>query len=141
MEFREIDIKEILPQRKPMLMIDCLCEWSETEATTEFEIREDNIFLNEDGSVRAEAMLENVAQTCAARIGYYNKYVLHLPVAIGYIGEIKNCEILGTPRVGDVLVTKIKVEQEFFGVSLIEAEVNCRGSVLVKAKMKIAVKD
>lgn len=158
---RDIDVKEILPQRSPMLMIDRLTEWSESSATTEFEIREENIFLMScpsaandtvgttsehnarplHKSLTPEGIIENVAQTCAAKIGYYNKYILHLPVNIGYIGEIRNFSVTRFPHAGETLVTKVVVEQEVFGISLISASVSCGGEVIATGKMKIAVKD
>ena len=141
---RDIDITGILPQRSPMLMIDRLIEWSENSATTEFEIREGNIFLTSERRQKCmtpEGIIENVAQTCAAKIGYYNKYILHLPVNIGYIGEIRGFSVTRFPDVGETLVTKVVVEQEVFGISLISAAVSCGGEVIATGRMKIAVKE
>lgn len=137
----ENGIREILPQRPPMLMIDILMEWTENSASTEFTVRDGNIFLDKDGYMTAEGILENVAQTCAARIGYYNKYILHRPVSLGYIGEIRGFSIASAPAKGETLTTRIKVEQEFFGISLVSAVVSIGESVIAEGKMKIAVKE
>ncbi len=131
-----IDITELLPQREPMLMVDRLTAWSERSAETEFLVRQDNVLAGD-----AELLLENVAQTCAARIGYYNKYILKKPVTLGYIGEIRNFEIYGFPREGDILKTAIDVEQEIFGISLVSAKVCAGGKTLAEGRMKIALKE
>ena len=75
MELKDIDIHELLPQQEPFVMVDTLTFFDEKETSTTFTIREDNIF-EEDGVLNACAIAENIAQTCAARLGYINKYIL-----------------------------------------------------------------
>ena len=53
-------------------MIDRMTRFDWTSNTTELTVREDNLFY-EDGRLTSSGLIENIAQTCAARIGYINK--------------------------------------------------------------------
>ena len=73
-ELRHIDVLELLPQRPPFVMIDTLTHFDEVMTTTDFLIRIDNLFVEGD-CLNSCALVENIAQTCAARMGYINQYV------------------------------------------------------------------
>ncbi len=124
-----------------MLMVDFLADYAEGYALTEFLVREDCIFV-EDGTMKEEGIIENVAQTCAARIGYYDHFVLNVPVKIGYIGAVKGFQIYSSPAVGTLLKTTSTVQSEFFGISLVKAEVRdgATGELVAEGTMKIAIK-
>ena len=74
-EITSIDVLELLPQRPPFVMIDQLLHFDEVVTTTRFEIRPDNLFA-EGPVLNPCALVENIAQTCAARMGYINQYIL-----------------------------------------------------------------
>ena len=92
-DVKTLDINELLPQRSPMVMIDRLVQCDMVITTTQLEVKEDNIFF-EDGRLTPSGLIENIAQTCAARMGYINKYLLGDKVKLGFIGSIRNLEIL-----------------------------------------------
>ena len=135
--FRDIDILELLPQRPPFVMVDHLVDYSETQTTCELTIRKDNVFC-ENGELAAAGLIEHIAQTCAARLGYYNKYVLKVGVRLGFIGEVKDLEIVRLPREGETLSTTIVVMQEIFDVTLVNAEVRVGTDVIATTRLKIA---
>ena len=135
--FRDIDILELLPQRPPFVMVDHLTDYSETQTTCELTIRKDNVFC-ENGELAAAGLIEHIAQTCAARLGYYNKYVLKVGVRLGFIGEVKDLEIVRLPREGETLSTTIVVMQEIFDVTLVNAEVRVGTEVIATTRLKIA---
>ncbi len=135
--FRDIDILELLPQRPPFVMVDHLVDYSETQTTCELTIRKDNVFC-ENGEFAAAGLIEHIAQTCAARLGYYNKYVLKVGVRLGFIGEVKDLEIVRLPREGETLSTTIVVMQEIFDVTLVNAEVRVGTEVIATTRLKIA---
>ena len=83
--------------------------------------------------------MENVAQTCAARLGFYNKYVLNRPVQLGFIGAIRNFRVAHLPRVGQQLVTTIHVEENVMGMTLASAKVECEGETVATTEIKIAL--
>ena len=136
-----IDVLTLLPQRPPFVMIDRLIHFDETVTTTQLTVRTDNLFTEADGHLNPCALVENIAQTCAARMGYINRYIYRQRVRLGYIGGIKNLQVLRTPRVGEVLTTSIEVLQEVLKLTLVNATVRVGDEVIVTAEMKIALSD
>lgn len=135
-----IDLHELLPQQEPFVMVDRLIGFGETETETETEIKADNIFV--DGGVfSASGLIENIAQTCAVRIGYVNRYIYNKGIQLGFIGAIRNLEITGLPKVGDTIITRVNVLEDVFGMTLASAEVTCAGNTLVTTEIKIAIKE
>lgn len=135
---RSIDVHEILPQQNPFVMIGKLVHFELVSSVTETKIEESCIFVDE-GKMSAAGLLENIAQTCAARIGFYNKYVLHNDVRVGFIGAVRNYTVHRLPVVGSVISTKVDVLEEVFGMTLAEAEIRCQGEVIVTAEVKLSV--
>ena len=135
--FRDIDILELLPQRPPFVMVDHLVDYSETQTTCELTVRPDNVFC-ENGEFAAAGLIEHIAQTCAARLGYYNKYILKTGVRLGFIGEVKDLDIVRLPREGETLNTTIVVMQEIFDVTLVTAEVRVGEETIATTRLKIA---
>ena len=62
------NIQTYLPQRPPFVMIDELINATETSFESAFEVVESNLFI-ENGILSESALVENVAQTCAAGFG------------------------------------------------------------------------
>lgn len=137
MEIKDIDILTLIPQRRPFVMIDRLLSFDEIESSTDFVIKEDNIFCK-DGLFLETGIMENIAQTCAARIGYIN-INNNESVKIGVIGSIKDLIITKLPKVGTTLVTKVKVLSEVFAITLVEAEVYDNDELIAKCEMKISL--
>lgn len=135
-----IDIHELLPQKEPFVMISRLVHFDKQRTVTETIIDEDNIFV-ENGFLSSSGMIENIAQTCAARIGYINKYILKKGIQIGFIGAIRNMEISNLPKVGDMITTTVDVIEEVFGMILAKAIITCSGMKILDTEMKIAVKE
>ena len=140
-ELSRIDVLTLLPQRPPFVMIDRLTHFDETVTTTQLTVRTDNLFTEADGHLNPCALVENIAQTCAARMGYINRYIYRQRVRLGYIGGIKNLQVLRTPRVGELLTTSIEVLQEVMKLTLVNSTVRVGDEVIVTAEMKIALSD
>ena len=120
-------------------MVGCLIQIDEKSFATETLVKAENIFVDE-GYLSASGLIENIAQTCAARIGFVNKYILQKGIQIGFIGAVRNLEILSLPKVGQTITTKVEVVEEVFGMTLANATVTCEGETLVTTEMKIALK-
>ena len=121
-------------------MVGKLTAFDEKRTVTETFIKEDNIFVC-DGVFSASGLVENIAQTCAARIGYVNKYILNKGIQLGFIGAIRNLEITGCPKVGDTITTCVMVIDDVLGMTLANAVVTCNGETLATTEIKIAVKE
>ena len=137
---RQIDIHTLLPQQEPFVMIGSLTYFDERRTITETTIKEDNIFVD-DGLFSASGLIENIAQTCAARIGFVNKYILKKGIQIGFIGAIRNLELFRLPQAGETITTTMDIVDEVFGMILAQARVTCGEETLVSTEIKIALKE
>lgn len=135
----EFDILELIPQRPPFVMIDRLLYCDDNRTVTQLTIRQDNILL--DGGALSEAgMMENMAQTCAAWIGYYNK-CQHKKVKIGVIGGMKDIRIFQQPVMNSVIETKIEkaIENFFNNMMVFYATISCKDQIIAEGEMKVAL--
>lgn len=140
-ELRQIDIHLLLPQQEPFVMIGTLTGFDRTLTVTETVVSAGNIFVD-DGQFTAAGLMENIAQTCAARIGYVNKFILKRGIQLGFIGAVRNMTVRRLPRVGERITTRVEVKEDVFGMTLADATVTAAGGeVLATTEMKIAVKN
>lgn len=137
---RSIDVHTVLPQQEPFVMVGSLIRFTTDASTTETEIKETNIFVD-NGYFSPSGMMENIAQTCAARVGFYNKYVLHKDVQVGFIGAVRNYNIYELPAAGSVIHTKVDILQDVFGMTLANAEVVSGDKVYATAEIKLSVRN
>ena len=126
---RTIDIHTLLPQQEPFVMVCRLTHYDP-----------DNIFVD-NGAFSTTGLIENIAQTCAARIGYVNKYILKKGVQIGVIGAVRKLRVNGHPKAGDTIVTKVSIIEELLGMTLAMATVSRGDDLLVSTQIKLAVKN
>lgn len=133
----EYDILTLIPQRPPMVMVDRLLHCDIVVTETELTVSKDNIMV-EDGHMSAIGLIENVAQTCAARMGYIN-LTSGKEVRVGVIGALRDMTIHSLPEVGSTIKTRIEVNDEVFGMTLAQAESRCGDMLLCSGTIKIAL--
>ena len=138
-ESEKIDVHTLLPQQEPFVMIDRLVHYDPVKTVTTLQVRADNIFAD-DGHLSVAGLNENIAQTCAARMGYISLSSGDR-VKIGVIGAITGFSVNRTPLVGEVLTTEIEVKQEVFQVTLVHATVKVGEEVIAETDLKIALQD
>ena len=139
-DFRSIPIGSILPQQPPFRFVDHLELYSEEVTEVSFTVRE-GVMLLENGCLSAAGVLEHMAQASAARVGYVTVYILHKPVSIGYIGQVRHYQVNRLPRIGERIHTRVFLKQEIFGISLSDIEVRCGLELLASASLKTALAD
>ena len=104
-----IDIKNYLPHRKPFLMVDMILIMDEEKVETIFEIKADNIFIQNNTFIEA-GLIENAAQTCSSIVAkdYFvdenNEDKSGVDV-VGFISAIKSLKIHKLPEVGSTIKT------------------------------------
>lgn len=135
---KDFDILELIPQRPPFVMVDKLTHDDETSTRSTFTVREGNLFCFGDRMEEA-GLIENMAQTCAARMGYRSRTEPQSDgtVRVGFIGAIRGITIVRAPLVGEVLTTTVEVKEEIFSTSLVETKVEVGGEVIASGSMKI----
>jgi predicted hotdog family 3-hydroxylacyl-ACP dehydratase len=132
------NITSIIPQRQPFVMIDQLISCDETCSNTTFEIKAENILVY-NGELTEAGIVENIAQTAAAGLGYVTQQS-NAPILIGYIAAIKNLEIFALPKIGDILETNVTITNRVFDVTIIIGNVKCNYQPVAKCEMKIYLK-
>ena len=122
------NIADFIPQRPPFVFISTVEEVNETTARTTFTIEADCPLVT-DGVLPLAGLMENAAQTCAARSGN----------TIGYIGAVKQMEVSRFPHIGETLVTEAKVIQEVLNICLMEVNACIGDECIATTTLKIAV--
>ncbi len=138
--YNQINVKELLPQAYPFVFVDHIIQFSveKMSCTTQFLVKEDTL-LQEDGFLTESGMLENIAQTCAVHIGFYNKYILKREIQVGFIGAVKNMRIFDKVKIHDELFTTITIKTEFGGMKIADAVILCDGKIVAEGELKIAL--
>lgn len=136
------EIKQLIPQREPIMMIDTFYGATDKTGKSALTVLADNVFC-EDGQLREMGMIEHIAQTCAAYNGVKNKQnngEASKP-KLGYIGEIKKCQVVRLPRVGEQLVTEVVVTAEVMNVTLMEATTKIGEETVASCQIKLFEED
>jgi predicted hotdog family 3-hydroxylacyl-ACP dehydratase len=133
-------IKELIPQRDPIMMLDVFdgATATDTEADTGLTLTDDNLFCSE-GFFQEPGLIEHIAQSASALAGYKAK-IKNKSTPVGFIGEVKKFRIHFLPRSSDVLCTHIRIVSEVLGISLITAETRVNDAVAAQCQMKIYIK-
>lgn len=121
------NIAHYIPQRPPFVFIDTIDELSETSARTRFTIPADCPLVSE-GTLSLAGLMENAAQTCAARAGD----------RIGYIGAVKQMEAYRFPVIGETLCTEALLVQEVMNICLMEVKTFIGDEQIATTTLKIA---
>lgn len=140
-----IEIQNYLPHRTPMLMVDIITSINTDSVATRFQIKQDNIFV--ENEVLCEAgLMENAAQTCSAIVGQTfffdeNHQERKNVNVLGFISAMKKVEILGLPKVKDTLFTEGKLisrmDGDDFSICLIEVTSHTATQVVLKAEVNL----
>ena len=138
----DFDVIDLLPQRPPFIMVDKLTYYDPIITKTVLTVREDNLFCK-DGKMEEAGMIENIAQSCAARMGFKEKTEPQRDgvIKIGFIGMIKKMEFFRNPLVGEFLDTTVEIKEEVFNSTLVETNVKSGDETLATCEMKIYLTD
>lgn len=140
MELKDIDIHTLLPQQEPFVIVGTLTECTASKTCTVTTIPDNAIFVA-GNVIMPFALAENIAQTCAARIGYVNKYILHKDLEIGVIAALRNVHIHSLPHIGDTIRTQVDIVEDVFGMTLAKAVITLGEDIIVTAEIKIALRE
>lgn len=140
-----IEIQNYLPHRAPMLMVDIITAINLDSVATIFEIKEDNIFV-ENNVFSEVGLMENAAQTCSAIVGQTfffdeNQKERKEVHVLGFISAMKKVTILGLPVVHDKIYTEGKLisrmDGDDFSICLIEVVSRTNTQPLLKAEVNL----
>jgi 3-hydroxyacyl-[acyl-carrier-protein] dehydratase len=132
------DIFKFIPQRPPIVMVDSLFSVSDKKTISGLTIHKSNIFIEND-CFNESGLLENIAQTAAAGVGY-QQVTNGQPVNLGYIAAIKSLSINTLPKVASVLQTTIEIINEVLDITIVNAKVRCNDEIVAECEMRIFIK-
>jgi len=132
-------IIDYIPQRDPFIAVHDILQATDEFAETQFEVLPESIFVTK-GFLCEPGLLENIAQTAAAQMGYVCKKK-GLPVPLGYIASVKSLIVHSLPPVGAMLTTSIQVTNHVLSVILLEGIVRLQGVIVCQCEMRIFVGD
>ncbi len=132
---QNISIEDLIPQRKPIIMVDKLLKIDEESAISSFLPKKDNIFV-ENQHFSGSGLIENMAQTAAAHAGYWAQKQ-NTKASVGFIGGIKNFEMYFSPDSQKEIITEIKIDMKVMGASVISASVKQEDKLAATCQMKI----
>lgn len=137
MKFPVENIISLIPQKHPFVMVGKLLGTDQVSTRSSFGVKQENVFAK-NGVFQEAGLMENIAQTAALRAGYLAQ-IEGNPVAIGYIGAVSNFEIFDLPKVGDVIETEIRVENQIFDVTVLSGKVWHNQNLLAQCEMKLFI--
>jgi hypothetical protein len=129
------DIKLLIPQGPPFIMVDRLLESNGTLTRTSFRITADNP-LTTNSCFGMAGLIENMAQTAAAGAGFA-AFAAGGVVRSGAIVAINNLEITRLPELGEELTTEITVTARVADIVVISGRITCGPSVIATGELKI----
>jgi len=98
------------------------------------------VFVSKN-KLSASGLIENMAQTTAARMGYLAMYGVGVMgvVRVGVIGAIKHLSVEAPPDAGSVLTTSVDLIEELGDMILVKAKVECKGQIIASCEMIVSL--
>ena len=128
---------DLIPQKPPFVLISSLLQVSDAQAVTNFVFENTHPLCN-SGKLTIAGLMENIAQTAAAKMGYECN-LLGKKIPIGFIGDVRDFSFTKLPLVGEEIETEIVITNQIFYVSIITGSVKLNGEEIANCKMKIFV--
>ena len=135
-----LTITQLIPQREPILMVDELLGVEGEQALTCFTIRPENIFLDEEDRLEESGVIEHIAQSASAFMGYKAIMDGATEPPVWVLGEVKKFHCYQRPQVGERLLTTITLELEMNGGILLRGQTHVGDECVAETQMKIFIK-
>lgn len=110
------DIKQLIPQRAPFMMVDEFERQDENTAKTVLNISRGNYFLLPDSMMSPTGLIEHIAQSCSALAASRKEHTEKAPV--GMIAEVKNFCCHRRPQLNEQLTTTVTFGFSFGSMTL-----------------------
>lgn len=134
---KNIDVKNLIPQKSPFVMVDKLLHFTETSLKSGLTINKNNLFTK-NNTFTEPGLIEHMAQSVALHTGC-EYFLKNQPAPTGYIGSIKTITIKKLPKVNDSLQTQVSILQEFMGVTLVDISVYINNEEVANGQMKTVI--
>ena len=139
MKIKGEDIKRLIPQREPFMMMDEIEASDGTHAVTALTVLKENYFILYDGTMAETGLIEHIAQSCSAIMGLQaleQENPGENP-PVGLIGEVERFECQRRPKIGEKVTTNIEFGFTFGNVTMATGESRIGDETIAKAQLKI----
>ena len=137
MKFKGEEIKRLIPQREPFIMVADFEERDGNSAATALNVCPGNYFMLPDETMAETGLIEHLAQSCAALAGCQAlaKASTHPPV--GLIGEVKRFKCLRRPRIGERIKSIVTFNLTLGNVTLATGQTFVGEELIADIQLKI----
>ena len=138
------DIKKLIPQREPFIMVDGFEQVADNSAVTTLSICRDNYFMLPDGTLSETGLIEHLAQSCSALAGAQT--LRHATPSgegwdatppVGLIGEVKHFTCHRRPHQGERLTSTVTFSLTFGTVTLATGQTFVDEEAIAAIQLKI----
>ena len=134
-----MDIKSLIPQREPIIMVDGVTSHSSKKTVSSLKITESNIFV-EDSILQSSGLIEHMAQSAAVRMGLENRKKGDPPL-LGYIASVRNMIVNAFPKVGDTIQTEVIITNQINNIIIVKAESRTENIVISACELRVFIAD
>ena len=134
------EILQLIPQRKPFIMIEEADGFTENTCHTSLIVGYNNFFVIGDDELSETGLIEHMAQSASALAGY--KRLQAAPGGtppVGIIGEVKRFSCERRPLIGERIDTTIRFGMTFNNVTLADGESRIGDETIATIKLKIFI--
>ncbi len=131
------NIEQYIPHRKPFVMVDNIVTVTPDLFESNFKITPDNIFV-QDGLLSESALIENMAQTCAAAFGYMQRQADEAP-KIGVIAGVSDCHCTSLPSLGALVQTRIDITMQIGTIYVVKGHCSVENEKIFECELKIMI--
>lgn len=139
------EIKQLIPQREPFIMVDGFEERDDNSAVTTLSVCPNNYFILSDGTMSETGLIEHLAQSCSALAGYQALSKASLEggkleeAPVGLIGEVKHFKCLRRPQTGERVKSTITFDMTFGNVTVATGQSFVDEEQIADIKLKIFI--
>lgn len=137
MTYKGDDIKRLIPQRNPFVMVDTLETSGDNAAVTTLAVRHGNYFLLPDCTLAETGLIEHIAQSCSALAGCQALSRESAAPPVGIIGEVKHFVCHRRPLSGECIHTTVTFDMSFGNVTLASGQCQVGEELIAEANLKI----
>lgn len=131
-----IDVKDIIPQKFSMRLVDRLLKVGERVVEAETVIKPDNIFLDDNGFLDEAVYVELIAQSFAAGYGFL-KLGLNCKKVEGFLLGAKKIKILHKAKVKDHLKIVVVKQAKYGDFGIVKGEIFRNDELLASGEIKL----
>ena len=134
----ESEIKQLIPQREPFLLVTELVSADDQSCTTRFVVDERTALFH-NGKLSEAGVIEHQAQSAAALSGYLALRSGATQPPLGMIGELKSLQIYALPQLGDCIETHVTFGLSVGNITVATAQTYLQDQLIAKGTFKISV--